>query len=499
MRRWPRPCTAGPGNDTLTGGAGADSLDGGDGNDVFQVRGGADTITGGTGDDSLIASLATLGQGATFDGGTGRNQVKLIGSAGANSFKAAADGTTRVRLSSYSGTVESAYLFATNVQSLIMDGRGGADRFVFVGNLSQAGITLITADLGNSAGNSVEISLTDQDDVLKLSDSVTTPNSLTGSWVGHSEYSLLSVNPSGGNTLALHGGLGNDLLCGATVTNSPFAQISFSGEDGDDVIVGTAQNDLVDGGPGNDQLTGGAGTDIFQDAGGYNTLVEVFDSDFGLFGNLLIVGAAQLSGTGENLALAAFTNSTVENIDGIFSEAHLVGGAGSNEFAIGAAAGAVNVNGVVKIATPWAGIVKLNGLGGADVYLAELRGLDGAAVQAIETADAGNDLLVFKGSGLSDSGSVWAADGMTTFSLQASGAAVSQVVTTPDIETNSLYLLPGDDVVTVYSISVSPLVAAGDGNDTINVQTISGATTVNAGAATTRSTWAAWRRMRAGR
>ncbi len=304
-------------------------------------------------------------------------------------------------------------------------------------------------------------------------------------------YSLLSVNAAGGDTLTVRGGAGNDLLCAATVTNSPFAQIAFYGEAGDDVLCGGAQNDLLNGGPGNDKMTGQAGTDIFQDSEGYNTLIEVYNGDFGVFGNLFIEGTAQLSGTGESRVLAGFTNATVEDIAGVFSEVQLVGSQGRNIFAVGAANGQVTANGTVWSATPWNGLAKLNGVGGDDEYLVELRGLEGATVQAVEyslvqngvvtQAAGGNDVLTFKGTNLSDTGSVSVSGGWTTFSLQPDGQAVSSVVTTPDIEANSLYLLAGDDVLAVNDVNVSAFVDGGDGNDRIDVRSISVPLTVNGG------------------
>ncbi len=481
------------GNDTLAGGAGSDILSGGDGNDILQGRGGADAITGGAGNDTLTEYLATLGMGASFDGGSGMDQIKLLGSSGANTFKAAAEGTTQVRLSSCSGSTETAYLLGSTVESLIMNGEGGADRFVFVGNLRQAGVTTVTADLnGDPSTDTVEISLSDQDDALRLSDYSATPNSLSASWSGHSVYNLLSVNSAGGDTLTVKGGAGSDLLCGATVATSPFSQIAFYGEAGDDILCGTVQNDLLDGGLGNDRITGMAGTDIFQDAGGYNTLVEVFDADLGLFGNLFIVGTAQLSGSGESRVLAGFTGATVEDIAGVFSEVQLVAGQSRNIFAIGAAAGIVNANGSARTATPWNGLARLNGVGGDDEYLVELSGLSGATVQVVEysliqngvvvQAAGGNDVLTFKGTGVSDTGSVSVSGGQTTFSLQPDGLAVSHVVSTPDIESNLLYLRAGDDVLAVNSINVATLVAAGDGNDRIDVRSIPVALAVNTGA-----------------
>src|SRR5262249_43695593 len=47
----------GPGDDTLTGGSGADELFGQSGNDTLLGKGGADQLTGGNGNDVLIGGL----------------------------------------------------------------------------------------------------------------------------------------------------------------------------------------------------------------------------------------------------------------------------------------------------------------------------------------------------------------------------------------------------------------------------------------------------------
>ncbi len=230
------------GANVLTGGTGANFLSGGDGDDVFVSGGGADAISGGAGDDSVIAYLDELGRGATFDGGAGSDQIQLLGSAAANVFRAASEGMTQVRLSSYSGNVETAYLLGSNVETLVMDGRGdvtdgeggsettdgpgGSDSFSFLGDLRQAGVTSVTVSLDEHASAAaVEIALGDGNDTLTLADYADTPDRLTATWVGHTVYNLLSV--SANDTLTLKGGLGNDLLCGDTVTDSPFGQICF--------------------------------------------------------------------------------------------------------------------------------------------------------------------------------------------------------------------------------------------------------------------------------
>ncbi len=196
-------------------------------------------------------------------------------------------------------------------------------------------------------------------------------------------------------------------------------------------------------------------------------------------------------GSEESRILAGFANATVEDIAGIFSEARLVGNQVSNVFAVGAAAGAVIANGSAWTATPWNGLAKLNGVGGDDEYLVELRGCAGATVMVVEysqvqngevtQAAGGNDTLTIKGTDLSDAGTVSASGSETAFTLQQDGVPANSVVTNTDIESNSLYLLAGDDVLTVENTTVAAYIAAGAGNDTVNVQHIPVGLTVSMG------------------
>jgi Ca2+-binding RTX toxin-like protein len=61
----------GPGNDTITGGSGADHIEGGPGNDVLFGGAGDDTLEGGPGDDTLTGGLGA----DRFEGGPGTNTI----------------------------------------------------------------------------------------------------------------------------------------------------------------------------------------------------------------------------------------------------------------------------------------------------------------------------------------------------------------------------------------------------------------------------------------
>ena len=141
---------------------------------------------------------------------------------------------------------------------------------------------------------------------------------------------------------------------------------------GDDVVVGTGQDDLIDSGFGNDRVSGLGGTDTFVDAGGTDTIVESAQADFGLYGNLLVIGTALIGGSGANRAVTGFTSATAEDIS-MFESAILTGwsyrlrytgvgtaqalsGGERNVFAVGTASGSLLVNGTTAPASsPGAG------------------------------------------------------------------------------------------------------------------------------------------------
>src|ERR1700746_675164 len=102
----------GAGNDTLTGGSGADQLFGGAGNDTLLGKGGNDLLFGGAGNDTLIGGDGddqVFGEGGNdrmiwnpgddsdlFRGGGGNDTAEVNGGNGAETFTITANGA-RVR------------------------------------------------------------------------------------------------------------------------------------------------------------------------------------------------------------------------------------------------------------------------------------------------------------------------------------------------------------------------------------------------------------------
>jgi Ca2+-binding RTX toxin-like protein len=219
----------GPGNDTLTGGSGADRLFGQDGNDTLLGKGGADFLFGGNQNDTLTGGDAddqAFGQSGNDrmvwnssddtdlnEGGGDTDTVEVNGGNGAEQLTATANGA-RVRFDRVTPAPFSIDIGTS--ENLVLNANGGDDRFSAAGNL--AALIKITVD----------------------------------------------------------GGAANDTLLGSN---------------GIDLLLGGDGNDFVDGQQGNDVALLGARDDTFQwDPGDGNDIVEGQDGVDGLAFNGSNVG-----------------------------------------------------------------------------------------------------------------------------------------------------------------------------------------------------------------
>lgn len=209
------------GNDTLTGGSGADQLFGGDENDTLLGKGGVDLLFGGNGNDTLT-------------GGDGDDQV--LGEAGND------------RMIWNPGDGSDLFEGGADVDTAEVNGGNGAETFTITANGARVRFDRVTPapftlDIGTTENLVVNANGGD--------DTITAGNGLAG---------LI--------TLTLDGGAGNDTITGG---------------DGADLIIGGTGNDIVAGGRGNDTaLLGddddtfiwnpGDGSDIVEGQAGFDTL-----------------------------------------------------------------------------------------------------------------------------------------------------------------------------------------------------------------------------------
>ncbi len=196
----------GAGNDTLNGGDdadmikagdGNDSINGGDGKDTLCGERGRDTISGGVGNDSIEGDIATDSVAGTF------GNDSLLGDAGNDTIRGG---------------------FGDDVL------KGGADNDSLFGN---RGNDLLNGGSGN--------------DVLEGDNATDTLLATAGN------DSL--TGQVGDDTL--RGFAGNDVLVGGT------GKDKLEGGDGNDTLLGGADNDTIDGGLGTDIAAGGSGANTF--------------------------------------------------------------------------------------------------------------------------------------------------------------------------------------------------------------------------------------------
>ncbi|CUH63856.1 Cyclolysin [Thalassovita autumnalis] len=202
-----------PGDDSISGGGGADTIFGQEGDDTLSGDGGSDSLSGGEGDDSLSGGNAS----DTLDGGTGNDT--LAGGAGGDSLSAGS----------------------------------GMDFLDYTA--SDAGVSIDLANSTASGGHADGDTLGSGLDGILGSD---WNDTLTG-------YDGQGVDDGVAWTNVFYGNDGDDLLDGAGGDDE-----LYGGADNDTIIGGTGA-DLMDGGEGNDRLlvgsgdtvTGGGGDDIF--------------------------------------------------------------------------------------------------------------------------------------------------------------------------------------------------------------------------------------------
>lgn len=237
---------AGAGNDSISSENGADRIDAGDGDDNIISLGGDDTIiagagddrieggdgkdnvSGGAGDDYIIGGPGFLNESDTLDGGSGDDFVKLS----SGSF-----GSGAPVLKGGSGTD------MLELNGLVLPGKydlsDGSARLLGGGSIS--GFEIFK--LGGSSGADTIITAAGNDTL----DGLGGDDSLVG---GAGNDSILG---NIGNDTVI-GGLGNDTLFGSSFFGGESGTVNvLDGGDGDDVLWALA-NDDVFGGKGFDEL-----------------------------------------------------------------------------------------------------------------------------------------------------------------------------------------------------------------------------------------------------
>lgn len=297
------------GDDTLDGGAGADTMVGGADNDTYYVDNAGDVVgeNAGEGYDWVYASVNyTLGDNI--------ENLELQGSA------------TRA-----TGNSLANHLIGNNFANVLdggagndmLNGRSGAD--TMSGGIGDdmywvdhaQDVVIEQSNEGRDRVNSaIDYTLSANVEDLFLTDSAVrgTGNNLNNLIVGT------------GSAVILDGREGDDHL---------------EGRDGSDTLIGGSGQDTLSGGYGNDSMSGGTGDDTYTvlDAGdvvvenageGIDTVYAAVDYSIGTnVENLILIGSAS-AGIGNDLANSIWGNELDNILDGGIGADTMVGGGGSD-------------------------------------------------------------------------------------------------------------------------------------------------------------------------
>ena len=313
--------------ENAVGGSGKDTIYGNSANNVLDGRGGIDTLSGGAGNDTYVL-------GADADIVTDTSGIDTITS------------TITRSLVGYA-TIENLTLLGTgningtgNDLDNVIKGTSGKNALVGGnGNDTLDGGTGVDS-LNGGAGNDTYVLGAESDSITDSAGTDTITSTITRSLVGYATIENLTLLGTGNIN-----GTGNDL------------NNIIIGTSGKNALVGGNGNDTLDGGTGVDSLNGGAGNDTYvlgaesdsiTDSAGTDTITSTITrslAGYTMIENLTLLGTGNINGTGndlnnvikgtsgKNALVGGNGNDTLDGGTGVDS---LNGGAGNDTYVLGA-------------------------------------------------------------------------------------------------------------------------------------------------------------------
>ncbi|WP_460844413.1 beta strand repeat-containing protein [Noviherbaspirillum agri] len=385
--------TGNSGNNVLDGGAGADTMAGGGGDDTYIVDNASDVIVEAAngGNDTVYSSASyTLSAnvenlvltGAAAINGTGNAQDNVITGNGSSNVLSGMAGNDLLIGGAGNDTLDG------GLDADTMHGGEGNDTYV----VDNAGDLVVeNADEGtDTVQSSISYTLTANVENLTLTGSASingTGNALDNVITGNTGNNVLNglegndtlIGSAGNDTL--NGGVGADNMQGGTgddtyvvddvgdiVTEAASAgtdtvqssisytltanvenltltgteDLSGTGNTLNNVITGNSGNNVLDGGAGADTMSGGRGDDTYIVDNTGDAIAEALDggvdtvhasANYTLSANvenLVLVGTANISGTGNALANSLIGNNGNNVLDGAYGDDIIHAGAGND-------------------------------------------------------------------------------------------------------------------------------------------------------------------------
>jgi Ca2+-binding RTX toxin-like protein len=248
----------GLGNDVLIGSEGNDLVNGGDGDDLFLGGPGDDTFVWNPGDDN-----------DTLEGQAGFDTMLFNGSNANEIIDISANGN-RVR---FFRNVANVLMDLNDVESIDFNALGGADTIV-VHDLTGTDIVELNLNLAASGGagdaqpdNVIVEGTQGADVILAVGDASGT------AVLGLAAQVNITGAESSNDRLTVNAFDGDDVVEASGMAATAI-QLSASGGNGDDILIGGAGNDVLSGNADDDVLLGGPGLDVLDGGTGDNVVIQ---------------------------------------------------------------------------------------------------------------------------------------------------------------------------------------------------------------------------------
>jgi Ca2+-binding RTX toxin-like protein len=252
---------------TINGGQGADLLIGSQGDDLIVGNQGNDTALMGAGDDTFVWNPGDAND--VIEGQAGHDTMVFNGANIGEKIDISANGS-RLR---FTRDVAAIVMDTDGVEQVDFNALGGADT-VNVHDLSGTDVTEVNLNLlssvgtGDGAADTINIDGTNGDDVAQVFGDASGVAVLGLA----AQVNIVGSEPANDH-LVISALAGDDVVEGSGLAAGAI-QFAANGDDGADILIGSAGNDTLTGGAGDDVLIGGPGLDVLDGAPGNDILIQ---------------------------------------------------------------------------------------------------------------------------------------------------------------------------------------------------------------------------------